>query len=119
MVKQAIRIVLLMGVLLGLFGQAAAYSLSPTHQAAGQELAAVDDCMGAMAQPQPKKSEPPCKGLTLDCIAAMGCTAPMLFGDPMVLEPAPMSGNAPLWLDTQILLSGRSFAPDPDPPSLI
>lgn len=117
--KQAIRHLLLIGVLLGLFGQAVAFSQVPTHRAAAQQLAGDKDCMKAMTMPQEKNSKAPCQGITLDCIAAMGCTIPILLGEPMALEPAPIAARAPLWLDTKILPAGRTFAPDPDPPSLI
>src|SRR5262249_11217520 len=36
------------------------------------------DCM-EMMQKAPKPGQKPCKGVTLDCIAAMGCVVPVLM----------------------------------------
>lgn len=116
---RAIRFLLLVGVLFGLFGQAAAYSQIPVQKPVEQKVAAGDDCMEAMAQAQKEKPKAPCRGLTPDCIAAMGCVTPMIVGKPLALDPAPIASSAPIWSDAPVLLSGRSVAPDPHPPSLV
>src|SRR3546814_14582312 len=47
------------------------------------------DCMEMMQQGRQEPGKMPCKGLTLDCIAAMGCTIP-LFAVP---EPGTLGGS--------------------------
>ena len=58
----------------------------------------------------------PCQGLTLDCIAKMGCALP-----PAVVSPAmPLEAKAHVTglLDPLPVrrLAGRTFGPEPDPP---
>ena len=79
-----------------------------------------DDCMEMMAREAPqKRQQTPCKGLTLDCIAAMGCSVPMILGEPFAIDPSSGLSTALLWGVPAVPLSGRSIPPDPDPPSLI
>lgn len=126
--KRALRILLLLGALAGLFGQQAAYALGPSivepllaqsSSMATQDDLAMMDCAEMMAQPVGKTSnqDHPCKGLTLACIAQMGCTVPVLLvAAPMVASIAPMPLVA---FEPTILrpLSGRSLAPEPEPPT--
>lgn len=117
--KRLLRLVLIFSALSGFFGQAMAFAQVPHRQAAEQQVARADDCMEAMTAAKPEKQGGPCKDITLDCIAAMGCVVPMILGEPTPLESAACISDLPLWVDFPLLRSGRSFAPDPDPPSLI
>ena len=91
---------------------AAAHSVP---EAAGAPLAkGMDaDCMAMMAKP----SEKPCKGLTLDCIAAMGCVIPLVAADLTGgIAPARLY-DAPSFWTTDTILTGKAVAPEPDPPT--
>src|SRR3546814_6636626 len=67
---------------LGLFGQAVAYASVPSAVSAPMAMSGMtdsgmsEDCMKMMAQQQ-QPAQKPCKGMTLACIAAMGCVVPM------------------------------------------
>lgn len=110
---------LLVGALLGLFAQEAAFAagpLTPVVQTVSINASMDADCMEAMGSSQNPTDEP-CKGLTLDCIAKMGCAVP--------LAPAP-SGYATMSPPLAILdlsaapvkpMIGRSTEPEPHPPS--
>src|SRR3546814_15472196 len=77
-VKRLLASLLLIGALIGLFGaQMAAARSVPTAASAPRAMAMDADCMAMMAKQQPAPEEKPCQGLTLDCIAAMGCVVPM------------------------------------------
>ena len=71
-----------------------------------------------MAQQQ-QPAQKPCKGMTLACIAAMGCTVPMAVRNdtPALLAPA---ANATLafWTTTTVL-HGSELTPEPEPPTLL
>jgi hypothetical protein len=78
-----------------------------------------DDCMQMMAQAKPEKREVPCKGITLDCIAAMGCALPLAFVEPFVVPTLlPVARLAPSTAATQAL-PGHVVPPEPEPPSLV
>lgn len=117
--KRWFSMMLLIGALLGLFAQEAAFASGPLAPAAQQTSVNAStgaDCMEAMATDQ-QPSETPCKGLTLDCIAKMGCAVP--------LAPAP-AGYATMVLSATVPdltatpakpMVGRNSGPEPHPPS--
>lgn len=122
--KRVLSLLMLLGALIGLMGQEAAYAAAPVHAPAPMmkmpEAAASmsADCM-EMMQKAPQPVQKPCKGITLDCIAAMGCVIPLAVApepaliDKMVharMEHFPAPGNA---------LTGRALAPEPEPPTLL
>lgn len=116
--KRLLALLLVIGALSGLFGaqMAAAHSVP---QAAGAPLAkGMDaDCMAMMAKQQPAPSEKPCKDLTLDCIAAMGCVIPLVAADLAGgVAPARLY-DAPSFWTTDTILTGKAVAPEPDPPT--
>lgn len=121
--KRLLSVVLLVGALLGLFGQQAALAAGPTWQPTGVAAVAADtassetiDCMKLMEQ-APAKT--PCEGLTIDCIAAMGCMVPMtLASDPPALGGVLAYRAAPP-KTVLLVLAGRNVAPEPEPPTLL
>ena len=116
--KRLFASLLLLGALLGLFGAqlAAAHSV-PTAMTTPQAMAMDADCMAMMAKQQPAPEKKPCKGLTLQCIAAMGCVVPLVAADPGDSVAAARIYGAPgFWPKTSVL-AGKTFAPDPDPPT--
>ncbi len=75
------------------------------------------DC-SEMAAPQKQSPKQPCKGLTLACIAQMGCTIPMTFEEPRPLtEHAYAPRLAASW-PTSPVLAGLDVAPEPEPPTV-
>lgn len=116
--KRMLRLLLVLGALLGLFGQGIAFAIRPafpTGIEAGTSIAKNMDCpeMATMQQETPK----PCKGLTLACIAQMGCALPVVLKEPT----APLAGVAitpmPAIWPLPSTLAGRDIAPEPHPPS--
>ena len=93
---------------------AAAHSVP---QAAGAPLAkGMDaDCMAMMAKQQPAPSEKPCKGLTLDCIAAMGCVIPLVAADLAGGIAPARPYDAPSSWTTDTIFTGQAVAPEPEP----
>lgn len=112
---------LLFGAILGLLAQEVAFASAPAMSVPSAAIAAQamsDECaemMGIDKAPD-KKS---CAGLTLDCIAKMGCALP-----PAVVSPAmPLAAEShiPGLLDPLPIrrLDGRTFGPEPDPPLIL
>lgn len=106
---------MLIGALIGLLGQEAAFASAPTHRSA-PEITMAPDCMAMMRQ-APHPAEKPCKGLTLDCIASMGCVIPL------AATPEPTLMGKFIYERTQhfpariSVLAGRALEPEPDPPT--
>jgi hypothetical protein len=118
-VKRLLSLILLLGALLGLFGQAAAFAMSPPFTPATEATAVQSMPMDCAEMPQKEPEQTPCKGLTLDCIAAMGCTLPTLLAEAGPLDLANDEG-APIERSISTpVLTGRSIAPEPYPPTLL
>lgn len=74
LVKRRLSFLLLLGALLGLMAQEAAFASAPampTHDISMAASAMSDECAEMMGIDK-SEGEAPCKGLTLDCIAKMG-----------------------------------------------
>jgi hypothetical protein len=107
---------LLLGAMLGLFGQQAAYAVG-AHPVTVSQMSS--DCMEMMQKEQPQPAHKPCKGLTLDCIAAMGCIVPIVLKDPAVPAAARQLVSAPtFWASTSVLI-GTDLPPEQHPPTIL
>jgi hypothetical protein len=112
---------LLIGALLGLFAQEASFASVPVAQSVEQadaDAAMEAACMKAMGQSD-ESSDVPCKGLTLDCIAKMGCALPLAqapIGHRIAESPLQ---RAVLFVMDVMPLIGRDSGPEPDPPSIL
>lgn len=120
-VKSWFSMLLLVGALLGLFAQETVFATAPVAQlteqvSADETMNAV--CMQAMGQSD-EKSDAPCKGLTLDCIAKMGCALPLAQA-PSGSGIANLSpSRTPPFLIGVRPMIGRDEAPIPDPPAIL
>lgn len=77
-----------------------------------------EDCMKMMAQQQ-QPVQKPCKGMTLACIAAMGCVIPMAVrNDAPVLAAREANPTLAFWPTTTVL-RGSNLTPEPEPPTLL
>lgn len=123
--KRVLPFLLLLGALTGLFGQEVAFArganlASPV--AAAQQMVGMDgmDCAGRMMEsPSDHGGPKPCKGMTPDCMAQMGCVSPALLDEgstPTTVKP--LASKVFYWSSTSRLI-GRSYAPELDPPSLL
>ncbi len=77
------------------------------------------NCMAMMAKPQPAPEKKPCKGLTLDCIAAMGCVVPLVTANLASGIATPRIYDELAFWPTHVVLTGKSLAPDPEPPTIL
>lgn len=117
--KRILPLFLLLGALLGLMGQATAYASIPASVSAPMAMSGMSaDCMKAMAQEQ-QPSGKPCKGLTLDCIASMGCVVPMVLRDAPAVPTSPVAHEAMAFWTTTSTLHGSDLTPEPEPPTIL
>lgn len=124
--KRWFSLLLLMGALLGLMGQEAAFArvmpvakaeptVTTTQVSADQMSAECAEMMGlAKQKPQPGK---PCQGMTPDCVAKMGCAAAVALIPPLVSgtfteHRRPVPRQMPV-----AALVGRETSPEPHPPA--
>ena len=115
--KRWLTFLLLVGALLGLLAQETAFASAPALPSAETAFAAAmsDECAEMMGIKKSQKSAP-CKGLTLDCIAKMGCALPLAVAAPAASPEAAAYRPAPLDARPAVRLTGRIVGPEPEPP---
>lgn len=110
-----LHICLLLTALLGLAAQSTAMAMVPVPLSSGS--VAQMDCvkMGGM----PASDKRPCKQMTIQCIAAMGCSPVALVAfAPLSVERQAIVRQEPT-LQLAARLSSRSFGPEPEPPAIL
>lgn len=113
--KCALQLLLLFGAVFGLFGQQAAYAASERATMAPAAVSQMSaDCMEMMQKQQPQ----PCKGLTLDCIAAMGCAVPIVLKEPAPMAAPQIVSALAFWPSTSVLV-GNDLPPEQHPPTIL
>lgn len=108
--------------LLGLFVQGAAQA-SAMPQMPPAEMT---DC-AEMARDMPRQissekqsdQDGPCGDMSLDCLVAMGCLAPIALPGAFVANPAPPIGGAAFTPGRQGRLEGRPMRPESPPPQTL
>lgn len=118
-VKRLFSLLLLIGAVLGLLSQEVVLASAPAVRDEAVAASTMsEDCAEMMGfdQSQDKK---PCEGLTIDCIAKMGCAIPPVIVSPAL--PLAMAAQMPGLPDPLPIrrLSGRVIGPEPDPPLLL
>jgi hypothetical protein len=114
-VKRVLSLLLLLGALTGLFGQEAAYAAGPVF-APVAIVGKSSDCMTMMHDaPVPKQA--PCNGLTLGCIAAMGCVVPLMVAPTPSVVVRKAYERPSYARSLPEALIGRALEPEPHPPS--
>jgi hypothetical protein len=119
--KRWFSLLLLMGALLGLIGQEAAFArVMPAAKAepmvvASQMSAECAEMMGLTKQkPQPDK---PCQGMTADCVAKMGCAVAVALIPPLLgATTSEFRLSTPRQMPVAALV-GRETSPEPHPPA--
>lgn len=113
--RHLLPLLLTLGAMIGLFGQEVAFAAGPAWQAHAEWSASMPSSCADMMQKQPAKT--PCKGMTLDCIAAMGCVVPLVPVEAYGLESPAFTPATILISPTLQRLTGRSPPPEAEPPS--
>lgn len=113
--RRALRIVLVMAAIIGLFGQTVAVAASPMGTVV-QSTAPATMPMDCLGMTQSGKSLP-CDRMTFGCITGMGCSIPVTLDarQPFVVR-ATAATTTPGWPVTPPL-NGRSLQPEPHPPN--
>ncbi len=120
--KRWFSLVLLLAAMLGLLGQEAVFARAMPIEQTEQMVAAPEmsaECaeMMGLTKPQPQHDRQPCKGMTPDCIAKMGCAVPLALIPPALIAP-PIQLHATTPPQTPVVrLVGRNTGPEPDPPT--
>lgn len=124
--KRWFSMMLLVGALLGLFAQEAAFASAIPMQMSGHASTSSpagmsEDCAKMMElaahSETGQKPEKPCSGMTIDCVAKMGCasTTALLPDGPIDLEKDVASGEPTPMPVTRLV--GRNLGPEPEPPA--
>lgn len=118
--RRALKLVLVIGVLLGLFGQTVAVAASPAVVTAIERMAPTTmsvECLGMMKGND--KSSVPCDRMTLACVAGMGCLTIYAVEIPSPPVAEAMVAALPPTTPPFRALQGRSVQPEPHPPSTL
>lgn len=116
---------LLIGALVGLFGQEMAFATASVAPMQNQSLADGSmsaDCAEMMGieqgEPAPEPGAP-CTGMTFECIAKMGCAAPAALLPATLLNPAYRLWQPAPSVSFVTSMSGRSVSPELHPPAVL
>jgi hypothetical protein len=118
-VKRWLSLLLLFGAMLGLLAQEAAFASAPAVPMASETTVAAPAMSAECAEMMgidTSQDKKPCKGLTLDCIAKMGCALPLAVATPAAMPAASGYSVTPTDQLPITRLRGRTFGPEPDPP---
>lgn len=121
--KRLMHLGLLLMALVGVIGQSTAMAMMPAsgaavsaHQTMQASMAGME-CMDMATTSASEKS--PCKKVTLQCMAAMGC-APFALAAPSALPAYALVADRDVSTPSLAArLLGRSYGPEPDPPSFL
>ena len=110
--------------MLGLFAQEAAFASAPSMQMSEQVTAPAgmsEDCAEMMGlsvhSDLGQQPEKPCDGMTLDCVAKMGCASAIAL---VPVAPSDLAIEIVLGEPTLMpvpRLVGRNLRPEPEPPA--
>ncbi|PAL19823.1 hypothetical protein [Sphingopyxis sp. GW247-27LB] len=121
--KRWLSLLLLLGALLGLLGQEAAFAdvmpvMKADQTANVPQMSA--DCAEMMAlAKQQTQPEDPCQGMTPDCMAKMGCGVALALLPPLPIAlPGEYRASMPPQASTMPLV-GRDTGPEPEPPAIL
>lgn len=119
--KRWLSLLMLLGALLGLLGQEAAFAhVMPVEKAMQTATVAQmsADCAEMMGlAKQTTQPEAPCQGMTPDCIAKMGCAVPLALIPPLPFEAGPQFRAVTPPQTPVVPLVGRDTSPEPEPPA--
>src|SRR3546814_14672266 len=117
-VSRWLSLLLLFGAMVVLWAHEVAFASAPAMSSAAVTASQMSDGCAEMMKAATSQGDKPCKGLTLDCIAKMGCSIPSAVIS-MALPLAEQS-HSPGLLDPLRIrrLHGRTLGPEPDPPLL-
>lgn len=113
--KKLLSLALLMGVLLGLFAQEAAFAAAPVAGDASGPVAA-QHCMDRMQQDRSDGGQVPCDCSDPGCIAMMGGALSLDQPGAPVFSSVPDFTNPAHDRKSIHALSGRVTGPEPEPP---
>lgn len=114
--KTLLHLVLLFGAMIGLMGQSTAMAMAPVT-VAGAQMAAIADMGNCTEVAAPMQGGMPCKKITWQCIAAMGCGSPAISLPTVRTETALHIAPLPHARRVIAALLGRTVAPEIDPPA--
>ncbi|MDB5711681.1 MAG: hypothetical protein JWL96_3751 [Sphingomonas bacterium] len=113
-----LRLFLLTMALLGLAGQSAALAMAPVSVAQPMKVSMAGmHCRDMVPVSMPDGS--PCKKMTWQCIAAMGCATSAALQPAAILAGERLATRASHGRVIAAALIGLSYGPEPDPPSFL
>lgn len=126
--RRWLSLLLLLGALLGLMGQEAAFAHTMPAGSVAQKPSVAQKGMGDMSTDcaemmglakQNSQPEKPCQGMTPDCVAKMGCAIAVAL-IPAFSSSAPTAHRASSPRQMSVApLMGRDIRPETHPPAIL
>ena len=108
--------------LFSLFVQGAAYAAAMPQDEMTQTMDCAEMASHDASQPDARKghdNENPCKNMTLGCLVAMGCIAPLSFSGVSAITLAPPIPTATFTATLTAKLHGKLTLPESPPPQMM
>lgn len=116
--KRIVHLGLLLGALLGLFGQSMA-NASVGNLNPSSEIASVTaDCMAAMMSHK-KSTQSPCQSTAQACVSVIGCAVPINVVNNIDKLAHPVLSLSLGFYPKAVILHGVARPPEPRPPSIL
>lgn len=111
-----LRIVIISLAFAGFLGQAEARATPVSVESLAQDMAHCAEMVMGPTDAAPTEKQPPCRDMTADCIAKMGCTmvSPVFSSEPSLDRP--VSGPSPSYGGVAVRLTEFVTAPPRTPP---
>ena len=116
--KRIVRLVFLLGALLGLFGQSVANASIGNLNTPSEMASVTPDCMAAMMSHK-KPAQSPCQSTAQACVSALGCAVPFNIVNTVDKSVHPILSSSVGFYPKAVILHGVARPPEPRPPSLL
>ena len=111
------RFLIVLLALFGLAGQTAVYAMAPVAAASVSSIEVAAPSMDCAGMTMPDGDSMPCEGITLDCIADMGCIAPPALASSAELSSHPETYERAAYDVRRSNLAGLTVSPEIFPPN--
>ena len=116
--KRIVHLGLILGALLGLFGQSMAHASIGNLSTSSEIASEMTDCMAAMMSHN-KSNKSPCQGTAQACVSVIGCPVPFNVVNDIDKLVHPVLSLSLGFYSKAVILHGVARPPEPRPPSIL
>ena len=116
--KRIVHLGLILGALLGLFGQSMANASVGNLNTSSEIASVTTDCMAAMMSHN-KSTQSPCRDTAQVCVSVIGCAVPFNVVNNVDKLVHPVLSLSLDFYPKAVILHGIARSPEPRPPSFL